>query len=341
MRLMNFNRSRQKKVTIETPQANSAQVNTGDATNQDFEDLGFGSNLNLETGRFILPNGQFNIERHGGGFNDINVYHWLITSSWWEFNIVVLAFYIGSNAIFALLFLMIGVDALAGIEASTWLENFANTFFFSIQTFTTVGYGTMSPDGWMANILAALNALFGLMSFALATGLFFARFSRPVANIRFSKNALIAPYQNIKGFMFRIVNIRDSQLADVESRMVMTWLEEMEDGMKFRRFRLLELERNKIAMFPLNWTIVHPIDEKSPLYQKTEEELLKMNLEFIIMLRGYDHTLAQYLNIHHSYIYEEIVVGAKFKRMYYVNEVGQTILEIDKIDDIEMVTLND
>ncbi len=173
------------------------------------------------------------------------------------------------------------------------------------------------------------------MSFALFTGLFFARFSRPVASIEFSTNALIAPYRGMTGFMFRVVNLRRNNLMDLEVNVVLTWLED-KNGVAARQFRRLDLERYKIAMFPLNWTIVHPIDEKSPLFEKEEDDLKKMDMEFLIILKGYDDTFAQFVNVHKSYKFEELIIGAKFKKMYHVDEEGQMVLEIDKIDEIEV-----
>jgi inward rectifier potassium channel len=332
MRLINRKNKAQTQQPINPPPV--VDENTGNTTEQ-YDDLGFGTNYTA-TGRFINANGEFNIERRGVGFRGLSIYQWLVTSSWLNFFLVVLGIYIISNAIFALLFLACGMHSLSGVEHGTWLENFAQAFFFSVQTFTTVGYGSMSPVGFWANVIAALNALYGLMAFALFTGLFFARFSRPVAKVQFSKKALIAPYRDITGFMFRVVNLRRNNLMDVSANVVITWLED-KNGRPVRQFRRLDLERYSIAMFPLNWTIVHPIDEKSPLFNKNAEALKKMNVEFIIILKGYDDTFAQFVNIHNSYKFEEMLIGAKFKKMYHVDADGEMVLEIDKIDEVEVV----
>jgi inward rectifier potassium channel len=338
MGFMNFGKKKTITATAKAAKNSSKIIEAGSSSDEEFDDLGLGGNFNTR-GRFILPNGEFNIERRGLGLIELNIYQWLVTTSWTYFFGVILLFYILSNVIFALLFLSFGIESISGVIAGSSFENFVNSFFFSVQTFTTVGYGSMSPKGWGANIVAALNALFGLMSFALATGLFFARFARPAAKVRFSKNALIAPYNDIRGFMFRMVNLRSNQLMDVEVQLVITWLE-YEQAKTLRRFRRLELERNKVAMFPLNWTVVHPIDETSPLYQKSKEELIKMDVEFIISMKGYDDTFAQNVKDHYSYKYEEMVIGAKFNPMYHVNEEGLTVLEVDKIDDYDRVTLS-
>lgn len=322
----------------ESRQSADAPIASTTAGSKQYEDLGFGGNLNANAGRFMREDGSFNIVRHQSGLAGFSGYQWLVTTSWWKFFAVIFAFYVLSNGLLALLFMAGGIEHLSGVARGTWWENYGEAFFFSIQTFTTVGYGSVSPQGWVANVIAALGALIGLMSFALATGLFFARFSRPVARVRFSKQALIAPYRDHTGFMFRVVNLMNSQLMDVEVQVVLTWLED-HNGKRHRSFRRLTLERERIAMFPLNWTIVHPIDAQSPLFQKNERDLQRMDVEFIVILKGYDDTFAQHVNANHSYKMEEMVVGGRFAPMYYVNTEGQTVLEIQKVDLFDRVDL--
>lgn len=333
-----FNRQNRKENTLIEPEAYSLEEDSSEENNRTYDDLGFGGRLNSTAARFINDDGQFNVIRQGG--YSFHFYQWLVTTSWMNFFLLIIAFYIISNALFAVMFVMCGMESLSGVESGNWLENFANGFFFSVQTFTTVGYGSISPVGWEANILASFNALFGLMSFALATGLFFARFARPSAKIRFSEKVLIAPYQEeINGLMFRIVNLRESQLRDVHVQVALTWLCSDKHGNIRRKFQRLELERQRIAMFPLNWTVVHPINENSPIYQKAEKDLIDMDIEVIAIVKAFDDTFAQYVNTTRSYKPHQMVVGAKFLPMYHVNDEGQTVLELEKVDDIEEVEL--
>ncbi len=141
-----FNKNKNTKAQAPLSSASVSEDNLGNPTNE-YDDLGFGANYNA-TGRFINPNGQFNIDRRGGGFRGLSIYQWLVTSSWFSFSLVILGFYIISNVIFALMFLACGIDSLSGVGGGTPAENFANAFFFSVQTFTTVGYGSMSPVGF-------------------------------------------------------------------------------------------------------------------------------------------------------------------------------------------------
>ena len=214
-------------------------------------DFGFGSSLS-EVGRLILPDGRYNIERVGRKAH--TPYQDLVELPWRHFLTYVFMYYILANSFFALLFVFNGVENLSGIETGhSLLGSFIHAFFFSIQTFTTVGYGTISPIGFGANIIASLDALFGLLSFALFTGLLFARFSKPQSSMVFSEKILISPYpKDMTSLQFRIVNRRDTRILDLSATVVMTWLDE-EHGQKRRRFAGLELERSSIFLFPFQY----------------------------------------------------------------------------------------
>jgi inward rectifier potassium channel len=257
--------------------------------------------------------------------------------SWGRFFLVILGFFILVNTFFGFLHLAVGIETLTTESFDNFWDNFSQTFFFSVQTFTTVGYGSISPIGISANLVAALCALVGLMSFALATGLFFARFSRPTAKVRFSKNGLLAPYKNGEAFMFRIINGRESQLIDLFIQVTFTWIKTNEHGQQIRKYERLNLERERVYLFPLNWTIVHPIDEKSPFYQYDLTEMQAIDAEILIVLSAYDDTFAQQVHTKFSYTYEELVRNVKFKTMYYTDEEGRTILEMDKLDAFELI----
>ena len=332
---MRFKLKKSHRLMKETEDLQEEAPNQASDQGQVIEDLGFSSKLTRNV-RLINSDGNFNIIRKGAGLKAWHGYLSMVQTSWINFNLIVLAYYLLSNTVFAILYLFVGMDQLS-IEVSTnFFTNFANAFFFSVQTFTTVGYGTISPLGTGANFVAALNALVGLMSFALATGLTFARFSRPSVSILFSKNALIAPYKGGKSFMFRIANLRNTQLMDVEASISLTWITQ-KNGKPTRSYASLNLERRRLVMFPLNWTIVHPVDEKSPLFHKSLKELTEMDVEFIIVIKGFDDTFSQMVQDFGSYKIQDIVYGAKFVPMYHVNEDGCTVLELDKINTYQKI----
>lgn len=301
-----------------------------------YQDLGFGSRWTSRKGRFIKKNGSFNINRVGGGLDEFNLYHSLVEMSWLHFLTVVTLFFIAINSFFAALHILIGIKTLTIESNGHLIEDFLNALFFSIQTFTSVGYGSISPVGIPSNIVASVCSLVGLMSFALVTGLLFARFSKPAAKILYSDNALVTPYQGGKGFMFRLVNQWKSELINLKIQVTLTWIE-VEKNQPKRRFAALTLERDTVYMLPLSWTIVHPLSEESPFYGKTLKELGEIDAEILVVLEAYDKTFNQSVHSQHSYTFDEIKVGYKFKLMYHYDDEGSTILELQKLNDIEKV----
>lgn len=298
-----------------------------------FEDLGFGSRVDSKK-RFINKDGSLNVERVG--YSNWTLYHQLTESSWIGFFTSVISYYVVVNSIFAMVYLLIGVESFGGMKMGTPWENFSQMFFFSVQTFTTVGYGAMSPEGMTANWVASLEALVGLLSAAVATGLMFSRFTRPQAQILYSKHAVIAPFGNGHAFMIRIANTKDNKIMNLEAKISATWHEEV-DGRELRKYASLKLERNRVFLFPLSWTIVHPLNEDSPFYSRGEDNLKKMNVEFLVMLEGYDESYNQMIDSNTSYTYDEIIWNAKFKMMFRPDEEKGTILELDKINDMEII----
>jgi inward rectifier potassium channel len=294
-------------------------------------DLGFGTKISTGGGRLINRDGSFNVERRG--LFAWTPYQSLVEMHWSSFFLLTGALFILINAIFGGLFYLCGVEAFSGLETGTAWWEYLQLFFFSVQTFTTVGYGSISPQGLTANSIATADAFFGLLAFAVATGLLFARFSKPKAQILFSKQALIAPYQGGWSFQFRIANLRNNNIINLEAKVNMTWLEDHQ-GTRVRRFKPLVLERNKVSLFPLNWTIVHPIDTESPFCNKSPEDLEEMEAEILILISGYDDSFAQNIHDNGSYLAREIVWQAKFVNMYHP-ENGKTILDLNKISAYE------
>ena len=301
----------------------------------EFKDLGFGSKASNQTKRLINKDGSFNVERRGLPLKQsLSFYHSLLTISWMKFHTVVLVSYILINLFFASVYMWIGVENLQGIVGKTFIERFWDSFFFSVQTFTTVGYGRISPVGFTAGAVSAIESLMGLMGFALATGLIYGRFSRPDAKILYSENAVIAPYQDGKAFEFRIVNSRKNQLIEVELQ-VMLSMKEPESSKTKRKFHELKLERQKVNFFALSWTVVHPIDDNSPLNGISEEDLINSDAEFLILLKAFDDTFSQTVHSRASYKYHEVVWGARFSNIFVESEKEITTIDLGKFNDIE------
>ncbi len=293
------------------------------------DDIGFDESI---TGgaRLINSDGTFNITKKGRLVH--NLYEQLIEMSWTGFYVRLTSFYFAVNAFFALILLANGISHIKGVVEGSTVDNFFQALFFSIQTFTTVGYGGLTPSGFFTNIIASFIAFSGLFTFALATGLFFARFSRPLSHLLFSKNMLITENRSgERSLQFRVANGTKSQLIDAEARVTLTWLEEI-DGIRRRKFQRLDLEIEKIFMFPLNWTLVHTIDKNSPIQNQNIESLIDHHMEVLILIRAYDETYHHYVHTKKSYGWEDIVEDQKFVTMYETNE-NETFLYLDKISD--------
>lgn len=297
-------------------------------------DFGLGAKVARQPGtRLINNDGSFNVIRKG--YSVFSPYQQLVEMSWGRFLLLTVGAYVIINLFFAGGFLLIGSESLPNIDpAAPFLKRFLSTFFFSVQTFTTVGYGRIAPVGIASNALASFIALFGLISVAIVTGLFYARFSRPQRLVLFSEKAIVAPYGEQAGgnsLQFRIANIRDSHLINLSARVVLTWLE---DG--HRHFVSLDLERDNVSLFPLNWTIVHPITKNSPIHGWTQEDYCRRHSELLITIDGYDETFAQSVHVNNSYIHSEIAWDVRFEPMYFERE-RTTELLLDRIHDFSSV----
>ncbi len=301
-------------------------------------DLGLGSRVAQTARRLLNPDGSFNVTRSGLPFyRSQNFYHSLLTISWTKFFTIILLGYLFANVIFAFGYLLCGRHALSGAEAAGTVERFLEAFFFSVQTLSTIGYGRITPNGLAANLVVSFEAIIGLLGFALATGLLFARFSRPSAKILYSKYAVFAPYRDRTAFMFRIANERSNEIVEVRATVTLTRYENGSDGNAIRKFYPLKLERDKVVFFPLHWVIVHPIDESSPLFGITEQQLADSGAEFLILLTGFDETFSQTVHSRSSYRYDEILFGEKFSDIFTFPLSGQVGIDLKKIHTTEKV----
>jgi inward rectifier potassium channel len=302
---------------------------------EETDDIGFSSKYSSKTRRLVNRDGSFNIKRTGLKFSDsFNLYHSLITLKWFPFILLVILSFILVNLFFAYLYYINGIENLGISDNATGFKAFMEAFFFSTQTITTVGYGRMNPLNLNANIIASLESLIGLLAFAIATGLLYGRFSRPYAKITYSQYALISPFKDIKGFMFRTANKHKSQIIDAEVKVVFSRLEKINDT-EMRRFYNIKLEYPKINFLSSVWTVNHPIDEESPLFGISEDEFNKSEAEFLILLKGFDDTFAQTVHSRFSYRHEEIIWNAKFKNVLIPGDDGKVSFALDKISDFE------
>lgn len=294
-------------------------------------ELGFGSRLFKRGLRLINQDGSFNVRKTGRPrIRPYDFYNGLLTMSWGRFGMLVFLYYFFINLIFSSLYVLVGIENLEGTMGETPFGHFLDAFFFSAQTITTLGYGRISPVGTPASVVAAIESLVGLMGFALITGILYGRFSRPMARIKFSENALVAPYLDGRGLMFRIANERSSELIEVEVQFIISAINK---DLKKRDFKPLSLELDRINFLSLSWTIVHPINEESPLWGMDEQALCDADVEFLILIKAFDDTFSQTVYQRYSYRYEEVVWDAKFNSIIIPDDQQRLTLELDRIND--------
>lgn len=298
-------------------------------------DPGLTTKFSGDLRRTINEDGSFNVKRRGLRWRDANPYLLLIDTTWPRFFLLVAAGFLAINMIFAGLYLALGVNHLKGLESD--MSDFANAFFFSVHTLTTVGYGNVYPDGPWANVISSAEAATGLMVFAVATGLLYGRFSRPSARIVYSKKAIIAPYQDGTSLQFRVANARSNTLMNMEVKLLLMTVEWSEGELK-RNFVDLPLERPQVYFFALTWTIVHPIDETSPFYGKTAKDLANLSAEVLVLLQGFDDTFSQVVHSRYSYRHDDMVWGAKFVPAFKVDGKGGLIVEVDRIHELRVLS---
>ena len=303
-------------------------------------DLGFGSVVSRETRtRLLTRDGTFNVRREGlGAWTRLNFYHYSLTISWPRFLAFVGAGYLLTNAVFALVFLALGPHAVTGFDDKPMMPRFLEAFFFSVDTLATIGYGNIVPISDAANLVVTVEALVGLLGFSVIAGIVFARFARPVARIVFSDRAVIAPYRDITAFMFRVVNQKSNEIVELAATVLLT--RRKGDGVGEREYIPLKLERDRVVFFPATWTVVHPIDEKSPLWGLTGEEFLACDSEFLVLLNGFDETFSQNVHARSSYRADEVVWGARFRSAFNPPRPdGRLSVDIRKLDEIDRVPL--
>ncbi len=307
---------------------------------EDFKDLGFGAEVARSSRKRLLNrDGTFNVVRDGlHPLSSLSLYHWSLTISWPAFLGSMAGLYLGINALFAAAFLLCGPSALHSTTTAVEANAFLRAFFFSVQSFTTIGYGNVIPVGIAANLLVTLEALINIVGIALATGIVFARFSRPTAKIIYSRNAVIAPYRSGSALEFRIANQRSSQIIEIEAKVILSRIVDV-GGATARKFYELRLERTRVAFFALSWTVVHPIDISSPLYDLTERDLIESDAEVLILLKGTDEASSQIVHSRSSYKADEIIWNAMFANIFMRSEREGVIgMDVSRIHDIQRVS---
>lgn len=258
-----------------------------------------------------------------------DLYHWLLTLSWPWFLVLISLGYVVTNALFAFAYL-VGGDGIANARPG----NFLDAFFFSVQTMASIGYGAMYPQTPYANVLVTVEALMGLLGLSMATGLMFARFSRPTARVLFSHVAVITAYNGVPSLMFRAANQRQNWILEAQMWVTLVRNEITQEGQFMRRFYELPLVRSHSPLFALSWTVMHMIDENSPFYGVTAEMMVEEEMEIIVTLTGIDETVAQSIHARHSYDAREILWNMQFLDILSKTRDGRRVVDYSRFHEV-------
>jgi inward rectifier potassium channel len=258
-----------------------------------------------------------------------DIYVLLLGASWKQMVALLVIVYLILNFLFAGVYFLIG-DGITNARPGSFID----AFFFSVQTLATIGYGGMAPKGIAANILVTIESMFGFAFYGVVTGLVFSKFSRPTARVLFSDKAVIGMHDGVPHFMLRLANERNNQIVDAEDRLTLMRDEVSAEGTQMRRFYDLPLVRSGNPVLRFTWTVMHRIDEKSPLYGTTQEKLRAQKAEIIISVSGTDETLSQTVQARHSYIADEIVCNAAFADVLHRREDSTLEVRYDKFHQV-------
>ena len=258
-----------------------------------------------------------------------DLYHYLMTSRWSVLFVWIFALYLGANCLFAVVYLIDG-----GVENAR-PGNFEDAYFFSVQTMATIGYGRMVPRSTLANAVVTVEALFGLITLALATGLMFAKFSQPRARVLFSRHAVVSVRDGAPSLMVRLANERATGLVEAQLKLVLVRDETTREGEAVRRFHTLPLTRSSSVVFALSWTAVHPIDELSPMHGETPESLKKSRADLVASLLGIEEATAQTVHARYAWRAEDILFHHRFRDILVTMPDGRRALDYARFHDVE------
>lgn len=261
---------------------------------------------------------------------NFDLYHRLLRAPWTFLGLMVLLCFVCVNLLFAALYYLPAKGSVHGVTT------FADAFFFSVQTFSTIGYGTMSPVSLSANVLVSIEAAIGMMFSALMTGLVFAKFSRPTAKVTFSEKMVVMPYRTLPTLCFRIANGRNAEVVNAKLELSVLLFEDSPEGERMRRFNNLELIRSSSPVFIYTWTAMHPIDESSPLHHLLDQEKLENEKAvFFINLSGVDAVSGQSIHARYAYDADDIKFNHRFVDVVGRRQNGETLIDMKRFHDCE------
>lgn len=299
------------------------------------EDPGIGSSFDRTLDRLMSSDGNFRVRRSGASAGLREAFVHLVSISVGRLVLTLLAGYLGLNLLFGTLYMLVGVEQLGNADLSSPVSRWMSALGMSIQTLTTVGYGSIYPTTPVTWAIAAVEGVFGILGFSLISAVIYARFARPTARLAWSEAALIAPFRNGWSLQVRLANRRSSLLVEAEARLMLVMADVDDQGERLNYFNL-KLQLDRVSFLPLSWTLVHPITEDSPLAGLSQQDLQERRAEFIVMVKGVDEAYMQQVMTRRSYTHRELLWGARFQRVFSA-QGGVMHLEIDRLSSTQPV----
>ncbi|MFN3696809.1 MAG: ion channel [Pseudobdellovibrio sp.] len=265
-----------------------------------------------------------------------DLYHHFLKMDWVSFILFNGTAYVVVNLFFGFLYYSLGREGFDGIKGPSDLDFFKECFFFSIQTFSTIGYGYISPIGFLQNVVVAIEAFSGLISIGMISGLFFARFTRPDSKVAFSNVALLTPYLGKPSLLFRLANERGNQIID--AKIQVSFMQDVlnPEGNHIYKLTDLPVIRARTPVFYLSWTVCHHIDQSSPLFNLSLEEMKKSRAQILVLVIGYDDTFNQTVHARYSYHAHDLIKDRQFVDIIVRTDHGSHV-DVDKISKLKPI----
>lgn len=295
------------------------------------DDPGLATAFDRPLDRLMSKDGSFRVDRVGRLSGPSEGFVALATMPLARLVSTFILGYLGMNVIFGSLYMLIGVDRIGNADLTSLGGRWMSALGMSVQTLTTVGYGSLYPTSAATWLLAAVEGVFGILGFSLIAAVIYARFARPTTRLAYSSHALVAPFKDGWSLQVRLANRRDTLLVEIEARLLLA-MADVEGGAGGLTYFTLPLQIDRVSFLPLSWTMVHPITAESPLAGMSHDDLRQRRAELLLIIKGIDEGYMQPVITRHSYRYDELVWGGRYVRAYGV-ENGQARLYLSKLSD--------
>ncbi len=296
------------------------------------EDPGIGSSFDGGIERLMAADGSFRVSRPGGRGGVREAFVLLVTMAAGRLVITLLLGYLALNVLFASLYMLAGVQHLANAQLGDLQGRWMSAFGMSIQTLTTVGYGSVYPTTPLTWAIAAIEGVCGILVFSLISAVIYARFARPTTRLAWSDAAVIAPFGEGWSLQVRLANRRSTLLTEVEARMLLVMAEVDDQGERLSYFNL-KLQIDRVSFLPLTWTLVHAVAADSPLAGASLRDLQEKRAEVLVLIKGIDEAYMQQVMARRSYTHGEVCWGGRFQRAFG-SRAGRMHLEIDRLSEV-------